>query len=555
MAKASKPRRPKKKHRTKRPPALGRFVSRNAGPSARRAATANETGTRARGHKTRTAAESDAVIHAPPPDNDSPESRVDGVDRPEASGPVRIIGVGASAGGLEAFTGLLRGLGDELGAAIVFVQHLSADHRSRLPELLQAATRFPVIEAQNAQKLEPDHIYVIPPRYDLELSDGELRTTPRAIRGAHLPIDSFFRSLADTAGERAIGILLSGTGSDGVQGLRAIKAAGGIVIVQSPDSAVHDSMPRAALATGVEDLCLPPSKIAAELVRIVESSYIRHARPRRLGDDLAIHDDELARILAHLNERQGADFRGYKKPTLRRRVQRRMVLHALTNPDQYLKLLDSDAAERQKLSEDILIQVTRFFRDPGAFDALAKQVIPRILSDRLAEVPIRIWTPGCATGEETYSVAITLHECLGTKAGAVPATIFGTDISERSITQARAGIYPESIAGDVSPTRLRQYFVKTERGYRIRDSLREMCVFARQDLTRDPPFSHLDLVLCRNVLIYLSAELAEAPHVRLSLCAQAERIFDARGGGDCRAVRQLVRDHRQEAQDLLAQIR
>src|SRR5262245_5204421 len=426
---------------------------------------------------------------APAPERESDESNISNEWLP-------IVGIGASAGGLDAVTQLLKRLPDEPGLPIVIVQHLSPHHKSLLSEILQEATRMPVAQVNTETQLVSNHVYVIPPDRFLELRDGRLRPTPHPGVGSPHPIDAFFRSLARGAGSGAVGIVLSGTGSDGAVGLREIHAAGGIAIAQDPASAEHDGMPRAAIATGVVDLELRPEAIADELVEIA-----KHPRETPLLDEvesagLVEPAEQLARVFAVLRKVTGVDFSQYKKATVQRRLQRRMLLQRLTNLEDYLHLMARDSGEVRELQKDLLIQVTSFFREPGSFDLLVEHVLPE-LARRRVDGPIRIWVPGCATGGEAYSFAIATLEALGQEAASTPVQVFATDVSEEAIEQARAGLYPENISADLTPERLRRFFSRTDGSYRITQTIREMCVFARQDVTRDPPFSRLDLIVCR----------------------------------------------------------
>jgi two-component system CheB/CheR fusion protein len=444
---------------------------------------------------------------------------------PERSEPPRphdllpVVGVGASAGGLEAFTQLLQALPPDLGMAIVLVQHLAPQHESALPALLNNVTRLGVVQVTEGMKVEPNCVYVIPPNARLTLTDGELHLAPRTTdRTQYNPIDLFFRSLAESAGERGIAVVLSGTASDGAAGIRDVKAAGGITIAQRPDTARYDGMPRAAIATGMIDLVLPPAEIAAALVQIARHPYVADETAEPLDapfertfqpsdDPSPIPDDQLQRVFSALRGVSGVDFRQYKLPTILRRLHRRMALNKITQLSQYLQFMEEHPNEVLQLYQDILIHVTRFFREPESFEALRSIVWPDIVARRPEQAPIRVWISGCATGEEAYSVAIDLLEFLGDAAGGIPIQIFATDVSEPAIEHARNGTYSESIAADVPPERLRRFFTKVESGYRVSKVVRDLCVFARQDLTRDPPFSKLDLILCRNVLIYMNAAL------------------------------------------------
>jgi two-component system CheB/CheR fusion protein len=439
------------------------------------------------------------------------------LDRADRAVPFHVIGMGASAGGLEAVGTILAGLQHDAGMAIVIVQHMAPKQESLLPGLLGHRSALPVIRAEDGMPLQADRVHVIPPGMILALDDGKLRLS--AVPGdgrPHMPIDHFFTSLAAYAGPQAIGVVLSGNASDGALGLREVKEAGGITIAQDPQTAKYDSMPRAAIGLGAVDLVLPLPQIAEELIRIVQDPLVRRARPAAAaaaaaeqewaapGHDAATGVDEnLTRIFTMLRSASGVDFTHYKMPTIRRRMHRRMVLHKIQRLDQYVRFLQQKPGEVVSLYQDILIHVTRFFREPESFEALAHEVLPAIAAQRRADQPIRVWVPGCSTGEEAYSVAITLLEFLGDQSHAVPVQLFATDVSESAVERARAGLYPESIAADVSAERLRRFFTRVDGHYRIAKNVRDACVFARQDITRDPPFSKMDLILCRNVLIYL----------------------------------------------------
>ena len=428
---------------------------------------------------------------------------------PQSNGPesaLTIVGVGASAGGLEAFSQLLEAVPADAGLALVLVQHLAPDHDSALPILLSTHTKMPVVQVSDGIRIEADHVYVIPPNMQMELDGSALTLMPRPTdRTQHLSIDTFFASLARFADGQSIAVILSGTASDGAIGIRDVKAAGGITIAQKPESAKYESMPRAAIATGMVDLVLTPSEIGKELARIASHPYVR--RPSAARDDAAVRDVQLYKIFELLRPVSGVDFRHYKRPTIRRRLQRRMALHRLTDVDAYIALLQSRPAELRELFQDLLIHVTRFFREPESFAALVEEVWPRIVEGRNPEHPIRVWVCGCATGEEAYSVAIALVEFLGKAHSELRVQIFATDVSSTAIEHARAGVYSAAIAEDVGPERLRRFFTKTDGHYRVNKVIRDMCVFASQDLTKDPPFSRLDLVMCRNVLIYMDTVL------------------------------------------------
>jgi two-component system CheB/CheR fusion protein len=424
-----------------------------------------------------------------------------------------IVGIGASAGGLEACSQLLRALPKTPGLAFVVVQHLAPHHQSMLPTLLAAQTLMPVLEVADGMRVADDHVYVVPPNVQLGFDDGCLRMTERPTdKSQYTPIDGFLRSLADAVHDRAIAVILSGTASDGTAGVRDVKSMGGITIAQRPDTAKYDGMPRAAIASGFVDLVLSPEEIASELVRMARyPTDLLPAPPPYPTETAAVEatasEAALERIFALLRAATGVDFKRYKLPTIFRRIQRRMVLHKLAQVDHYVALLEQQKTEVLALYQDILIHVTRFFREPDSFTALADHVFPRVLDARRDDQPIRIWVSGCATGEEAYSVAIALFEFLGDQGNVMPIQIFATDVSDTAIEHARNGVFAESIGADVSPARLRRFFTKSDGGYRVNKTVRDVCIFARQDLTRDPPFSKLDLILCRNVLIYLGAEL------------------------------------------------
>ncbi|HZM93105.1 MAG TPA: chemotaxis protein CheB [Vicinamibacterales bacterium] len=417
-----------------------------------------------------------------------------------------IVGVGASAGGLEAFTGLLRALAPDPGIAIVFVQHLAPQHESALVDLLSAHTTMPVVQVTEGLLVERNHVYVIPPNTQLLISGLELRIGPRPTdRSQYTPIDAFFSSLA-MSGRRSIGVVLSGTASDGSIGINKIKEAGGITIAQSPDSAKYDGMPRAAIATGAIDLVLTPEEIGAKLSHL--ATRTARVDPVHVSPpDLEITDEQLEEIFDVLRPACGIDFRHYKLPTIKRRLFRRLTLRRLRDVDDYIRLLRSDGTEVRNLYRDLLIHVTRFFREPESFEAIARDVFPALVERRLRDRPLRVWVSGCATGEEAYSVAILLVEFLARQRADVRVQIFATDVSEGAIEHARTGVYQQAIETDVTPDRLRRFFSKHDGGYRVTKMIRDMCIFARQDLTKDPPFSRLDLILCRNVLIYMDLPL------------------------------------------------
>ena len=419
---------------------------------------------------------------------------------------VPVVGVGASAGGLEAFQQLLNHLPTTTGMAFVFVQHLAPRHESMLTELLARSTKIPVQEVKDGMKVAPDHIYVIPPNSNMVISDGVLHLMPRRENELqHMPIDSFLTSLAEDRKGKAIGVILSGTASDGTLGLKAIKAEGGITFAQDEKTAKYDSMPRSAIAAGCVDFILPPEGIAKELARIGRHPYLIQTMSGEADETLAAGDDELNQVLALVRGSSGDDFTWYKQNTLKRRIKRRMVLQKMDKLPQYLRYLRGNNQELQELYQDFLINVTGFFRDREVYQALKKKVLPVLLKNRPADSPLRFWVPGCSTGEEAYSIAICALEFLGAAKSNVPIQIFGTDISEGAIEKARAGNYPESITADVTTERLRRFFAPAPGGYRIAKWIRDMCIFARHNVLQDPPFSRMDVISCRNLLIYLEA--------------------------------------------------
>ena len=413
------------------------------------------------------------------------------------------VAIGASAGGIEAFTDLIRALPVNTGMAFVLIQHLDPTHHSILTELLAKETSMRVREVSDGMPLQPNQVYVIPPNATMSVSGHRLQIAPRGeTRGLHMSIDRFMRSLANEEGNRAIGVILSGSGSDGTLGMAEIQAQGGVTFAQDTATAKYDSMPRSAIASGCVDYVLPPKAIARELARIAHHPYVA-AQATEESDYSGGDSTGLNTIFQLLRRNTGVDFTHYRKTTILRRIQRRMVVHKIDKLDEYLKYVQLNPAEIKALYQDMLINVTSFFRNPRVFDTLKSEVFPAVLKNRSADAPIRIWTPGCASGEETYSVAIALLELLGDKAHQIPVQFFGTDVSEVSITKARSGIYPENIQGDVSAERLRRFFTKAEGGYRISKGIRDGCIFAQHNVLNDPPFSQMDVICCRNVLIYL----------------------------------------------------
>lgn len=421
-----------------------------------------------------------------------------------------IVAIGASAGGIEALSELLRLLPVDTGMAFVLIQHLDPKHPSILAELLSKETAMRVQEVTHGTRVEPNHVYVIPPNTTMSISGRSLQLAPREeSHGMHMSIDRFMRSLAEERGNRAIGVILSGSGTDGTLGMAEIQAQGGVTFAQD-ESAKYNGMPRSAIAAGRVDHTLPVSGIARELTRIARHPYVARAHAAEGAEIVKAGNGGLSAIFQILNRATGVDFTHYRQTTILRRIQRRMLVHKIEVLEEYVKLVGSDPKEIKSLYQDMLISVTNFFRNPPVFDALKERVFPSIVKRHVREPAIRIWTPGCASGEETYSVAIAALESLGDKASQVPIQFFGTDVSESSVARARSGLYPENIRGDVSPERLLRFFSEVnevEGGYRISKSIRDMCIFAQHNLVRDPPFSQMDLICCRNVLIYLEPVL------------------------------------------------
>src|SRR5438270_1119057 len=430
-------------------------------------------------------------------------------NQPKKTSSCPIVGIGGSAGGFEAAMELLRHLPSRTDMAFVIVQHLDPHHASRLSNLLGKVTAMPVSEVTGTTTPKPNTVYVQPPNKCVIAKNGALTLVRREER-LNVAIDHFFESLAEECGSRAIGVVLSGTGSDGTAGLRAIKAAGGLTFAQSEESAKFDAMPRSAIRAGFVDLVLPPGDIAREIERIANHPYIRRplSDPDEIEKAAYRQADDLGRIFLSLRKQMGVDFSSYKERTLIRRIQRRMALHRIEKMSQYARFLRDNKKEIQALFDDLLINVTRFFRDEAVFRSL-KRFLPSLLKNKRKDrqPELRAWVPGCATGEEVYSLAICILEALGSRPSKMRIQIFGTDLSESVIEHARLGIYSSAIEKDVSPARLKRFFIKRDGTYQIHRNVRDICTFARQNICADPPFSRLDLISCRNVLIYLSPDL------------------------------------------------
>lgn len=423
-----------------------------------------------------------------------------------------VVGVGASAGGLDAFRKLLKAIPEDSGMAYVLVQHLDPSHQSLLPEILQKTTTIPVLEITDDMKVEPNHIYVIPSNKMMVATDGVLLLSPRVQRDKNsppgtrdernLPIDLFFTSLAEVHQTHAIGVVLSGTATDGTMGLKAIKDHGGITVAQEESSAEYEGMPNSAVQAGVVDFILPPEEIPQKLLDITQKIFFSDKEL----EDLPQQDESVFKqILSLLRIRKGVDFTHYKQTTVRRRILRRMVVNKNEEPIEYLRFLRVNNAEQDLLYQDMLIPVTSFFRDKKVFESLSTHVFPAILKNKIPGEVTRIWVAGCSTGQEVFSFAICFKEFLGE--GHERIQIFGTDLSEPAITKARSGIYEKAELEGVSPQRLQEFFTKTNGQYTINKSIRDMCVFAHHNFLKDPPFGKMDFISCRNVLIYMEAYL------------------------------------------------
>ncbi|HEV2326006.1 MAG TPA: CheR family methyltransferase [Terracidiphilus sp.] len=422
--------------------------------------------------------------------------------------PYPVVGFGASAGGLQAFKEVLENLDPQTGMAFVLVTHLAPDQRSFLSEIVERYTQMPVLSVEEGQRPEANHLYVVLPNQSVTIREGNFRVEHRpATDRVPRTIDKFFHSLASDQKNHAIGVVLSGADADGALGLKAIKGEGGIAIVQSPDTAEHSGMPRSSISADHVDLVIPPAEIAVELVRLAHQFTRPEVRSLEVGAAPLTDEQSFQKILQQLRTVAGLDFRQYKPETLRRRVARRMILLRMEHLTEYQRFLLLRTDELRNLHEDVLINVTRFFRDPGFWESLRNSVLPVLFQDRPPEKPIRIWCAGCSTGEEAYSLAIAVLEYMSQHGLDTPLQVFGTDASDESIDTARMAVYPDSITGDVSPERLRRYFVKVDHGYQVSKRVRDTCIFARQNLCSDPPFSHIDILSCRNVMIYFNQPL------------------------------------------------
>ena len=418
-----------------------------------------------------------------------------------------IVGLGASAGGLEAFEQFFSQMPPKSGLAFVLVSHLDPGHVSILTEILQRSTAMPVLEAEDQMLVVPDTVYVIPPNRDMAIFRGALQlSVPEEPRGQRMPIDAFLRSLAEDQGERAVGIVLSGTGTDGSLGLRAILGAGGVTLVQEPGTAKYDGMPSSAIKAGYATHVLQVEKMPAALIAGVRKHVVH---PDAHLSSTQVPPGGMNRLLSLLRTATGHDFSLYKKSTIGRRIERRMAQHELTDVEVYSRYLKEHPAEAQALVKELLINVTSFFRDPEAFVVLKQEILPQLFADKPEDYVFRVWVAGCASGEEAYSIAMLLREFMDETEREFKVQIYATDLDDDAIAVARAGLYPPNVAADLSPERLRRFFVKEDAGYRIKKAVREMVVFAIQNVIKDPPFTKLDLASCRNLMIYLEPELQD----------------------------------------------
>ena len=418
-----------------------------------------------------------------------------------------IVGIGASAGGLEALGAFLAHVPEKSGLAFVIIQHLDPTHKGVMAELLQRGTPMPVVQAKDRMKVKPDCVYIIPPDRDLSILHGVLHLLePVSPRGLRHPIDFFFRALADDQQTRSIGVILSGMGSDGVLGLGAIKEKGGAVFVQDPLSAKFEGMPQSAVSAGVADVIAPIADLPGRILAYLKHPGLPDKPVGKIEEKL---NSSLEKVVILLRAQTGHDFSLYKKTTIQRRIERRMVLHQITRIEMYVRFLRENPQELKILFQELLIGVTNFFRDPEAWEQLKKDVLPKLIARADTNRIVRAWVPACSTGEEAYSLAILFKEVLEQvkPARKITLQIFATDLDQTAIEKGREGIFPANIAADVSAKRLSRYFTKVDRGYQVVKAIREMIIFAPQNIIMDPPFTKLDLISCRNLLIYLTPEL------------------------------------------------
>jgi two-component system CheB/CheR fusion protein len=425
-------------------------------------------------------------------------------DREES--PLLIVGIGASAGAIDALSAFFEDMPATPGVAFIVVIHLSPDHSSTLPELLARHTVLPAAHAEDGQAIEAGHIYVIPPNTELAVMNGKLHLMPRSDQRPWLPIDRFLRTLAADAQDRAVGIVLSGTGTDGALGLQEIKAELGLALAQDPSSAAFPSMPQAAIDQGVVDYNAPPKGLATELLE-----YVRHFSRRRSNQEQIDTDfqKQLSKIFVILRQQVGHDFSAYKESTVQRRLKRRLDVHKITDLGEYVRFLQGSPREVDLLFRDLIIGVTGFFRESEAFEALRQAVLPELVKGRNRDDPIRVWVPGCASGEEAYSIAMTIREFLDDRGLSVPVNIFATDIDEEAIDRGRRGVFPAGAIADIGEERAKRFFTRSGDTLEIAQSVRNMLVFSVQDVIRDPPFTRVDVLSCRNLMIYLKPEIQQ----------------------------------------------
>jgi two-component system CheB/CheR fusion protein len=419
-----------------------------------------------------------------------------------------VVGIGASAGGLEAVKQLLKAVPVKSGMAYVFVQHLSPTHESSLPEILEKFSEIPVFQIADNMHIEQDHFYIVPANRIVKAEDGVLKLEPlNEKRHKVKVIDLFFSSLAVVHQSFAVGVVLSGTLNDGALGLQVIKSYGGMTFAQDESSAAFEGMPKSAISTGAVDFVLPPAKIVEHLISINSPFHADYTK-KEVTNTVPQQDEEVFKqLLTVLRVRRGVDFSYYKTGTLKRRIVRRMALSKIARPEEYLTFLRENKVEQDALYNDMLISVTNFFRDPASFEVLCNTIFPSLIKGKTVNEALRIWIAGCATGEEAYSMAMCLQEQLGDKAAAMKIQIFATDISETAIAKARTGIYRATDLEGLSSSRVQQFFTKMDGSYQVNKIIRDMCVFANHNLLKDPPFSKIDLVACRNVMIYLEPVL------------------------------------------------
>lgn len=417
-----------------------------------------------------------------------------------------VVGIGASAGGLEAFEAFFKAMPEDSNIAFILVAHLDPSHSSSLPEIIQRKTRMKVSQISDNMKIVPNQVFIIPPNKDLALLNGTMHLLDvKKTRGINLPIDLFFRSLAQDQGNNAIAIILSGAGTDGTMGLRAIKGEAGMVMVQDPESAKYDGMPRNAIASGLVDYILPPESMPEQLGKYVRHQTIDESGRNRSKDQKMVN--ALQKIYILLRAATNHDFSLYKKNTICRRIEKRMHVQQIDQVDDYVRYLQESELEISILFKELLIGVTNFFRDPESFELLKEKYLPELLKNKPDDYQVRIWVPGCSSGEEAYTIAIIVRECMESMGIHFLVQIFGTDLDENAINIARAGRYPESIAADLTPERLNKFFIRNNGCFQVKKTLREMVVFAPQNIVKDPPFTRLDLLSCRNLLIYFGAQL------------------------------------------------